>query len=248
MLRKLQVATHRLLAKRTDNLSADQDSIPATASLLGLPPEISNQIYEYLAQQTTLVLPPCKLRKQPPPPNLLLVCRQTHQAFKPLLLANASIIAQIGGYNFDFLVKVLESFSTKDREALALNKGLRVQLLLAHVPSREERLSLRKWCDRRDALRSSSHTRGNPLFRYQSHCLSRVRPPRPISRYMDRGHMEVDLILAHIRSLKAMQALADEAEGGVSMLELERIVEDLQVCVDGYERLHRLESREAGSG
>jgi len=249
MFQKLQKAAQRLLGGGIDSITGPRsDSVPSEASLLSLPPEIRNQIYEYVAEQTTLTLPPAKPRRLPLPSGLLLACQQTHYEYRPLLLSTATFVVQVLGYDFSRLIRLLKSSSEKNVGSLSMNSRLYISFLLSHVPSREERIALRSWCqytaDRLDCRDGPNGESKTLRFHYSACFPNSMRPPRPVSRYQSRNEMEADLLRAHVRSLTALRLTLTGLPGPNS--ELNHITEDLQNCVDASRAVLGPSAQETG--
>ncbi|KAK0264431.1 hypothetical protein B0A54_13877 [Friedmanniomyces endolithicus] len=232
MFRKLRTASQQWATKRRDSLISTRptqtpnNNNPTSASFLGLPPEIRNQIYHHLASTTTLTLPPVRPRKGPQPIGLLLACKQTHAEFRALLLSQANLLVWISGFDFSGVVRMLRVLPPKDREALQINPHLCLSIFLSHVPSREERRALLDWL----LVREDTHSDETLVFRYDVHFNVRLRPPRPPSRYVNGYHMRRELLQTLIWRLEQMK-YAVSGQGFVN-LELVRMVEDLQACAD----------------
>ncbi|KAK0968692.1 hypothetical protein LTS16_020305 [Friedmanniomyces endolithicus] len=226
MFRKLRTASQQWASKRRDSLISTRPSQtpndnPPAASLLGLPPEIRNQIYDHLASSTTLTLPPVRPRKGPRPTGLLLANKQTHAEFRALLLSQANLLIWISALDFSSVMRMLRSLPPKDREALQRNPRLCISVFLSHVPSREERRALLDWL----VFRGEGEGREEGVvFRV------RLRPPRPASRYVNGYHMRRELLQTLIWRVEQM-VYAVSGQGCVNQ-ELVRMVGDLQACAD----------------
>ncbi|KAK0828946.1 hypothetical protein LTR73_004579 [Friedmanniomyces endolithicus] len=208
MIRKLRTASQQWATKRRDSLISTRptqtpnNNNPTSASFLGLPPEIRNQIYHHLASTTTLTLPPVRPRKGPQPIGLLLACKQTHAEFRALLLSQANLLVWISGFDFSGVVRMLRVLPPKDREALQINPHLCLSIFLSHVPSREERRALLDWL----LVREDTHSDETLVFRYDVH---------------------FNTLIWRLEQMK----YAVSGQGFVN-LELVRMVEDLQACAD----------------
>ena len=213
MLEKLRRASQQLPGRRKSSVSAEpspcKDEEPSRtldhASFLGLPPELRNQIYEQLALDTHLSLTPPKSRKRGADPiGLLLACQQTYHEYRPVLLSLASMQIYVSDYNFGNVIRVLERLAERDVNILLTNQNLWIVLRLAHVPSREDRKSLRAWHDYRSGdvqpyFKLGSKNANKLVFKYDAVFLSNMRPPRPASRYENGYAMRADLLRSHIR-------------------------------------------------
>lgn len=211
------------------------------ASLLGLPPEIRNQIYEELALDTTLQLWPVKERKSPPPVGLLLSCRQIHQEYRPVLLSNAQVLITVAEYNFSNLVRVLEKLRERDIECLKLNCQVWVLLLVGHVPTRDDHKNLRGWCDYRGSKSEAPYfgpgraAANDLVFEYDVRFLNQLRPPRPITRYANGYQMKLDLLRSHLRMYTRLQARAEDEPPNK---ELDQLSRNISNCIEIFEELH----------
>lgn len=229
--------------------SLENDCTTGRPSLLGLPPEIRNQIYEHVAASTTLIIAPLRPRKPPAPSGLLLACRQTQREYRSLLLSTAEIIVQITGYSFDNLIRVLEKLRKEDVASLSNNSQLRVTFFLSHVPTREDRQNLRSWSDYRATAHRPDRIGGREavralMFQYDVRFGNHMRPPRPPSRYENGYHMKLDLLYAHARSIGTVRTMA--ATEGASIAELDRIQIDLQQSARILDELRRPAIRGSG--
>lgn len=195
VLEKLRRASEQLPGRRKSSVAGssmsehrDSSINNQQASFLGLPAEIRNQIYERLALATTLSLTPPKSRKQGVlPVGLLLCCRQIHKEYRPLLLSLATIQIYVNDYNFGNVIRVLEKLQERDL-ALLLDNRLYIVLRLAHVPSRDDRQSLRAWHNYRSSGSGPYFKKGTMeahklAFKYDLYFHPQMRPPRPASRY-----------------------------------------------------------------
>lgn len=211
------------------------------ASLLGLPAEIRNQIYEELAWDTTLRLCPVKERKPPPPVGLLLACRQTQQEYRAVLLSNAQILITVAGYNFSNLVRVLEKLRERDIDCLKLNAQVWVLLLVGHVPTREDHKNLRGWVDYRESKSTCPYfgpgraAAKDLIFEYDVHFTNQIRPPRPICRYANGYQMKLDLLRSHLKMYNRLQFGTEDEPPNE---ELDRIRQNIGQCVELFEELH----------
>lgn len=259
MPKRLNSAVKRLTLRakgrtgsNTQPSSESDSSYNPHASLLGLPAEIRNQIYEELADDTTLQIWPTKDRRPPPPVGLLLTCRQIQQEYRPVLLSHAQILITIAEYKFGNLVRVLETLRPKDVDCLKLNGRVWVLLLVGHVPTRDNHSSLKGWIEYR-ASKSTQPYFGpgraaaqDLVFEYDVKFLNQIRPPRPMSRYTNGYQMKLDLLRAHLRMYNRLQP-SNEDEAPKE--ELNRMRENVGECVGMFERLHveRSEQRRGSS-
>lgn len=240
MPKRLRRALDRLSRRKTrEEALSPSDGNATLPSLLALPAEIRNQIYEELALDTTLILTPFKDRKQPVI-SLLLVCKQLYREYKKLLLSNAQIAISITLYNFSNLVRVLEKLDEDDISALKVNRSLWILLHISHVPSRDDRRNLRGWCDYRDSESSQPYfgpgrRAGHELvFEYDVRFLNNIRPPRPMCRYSNGYQMKLDLLRSHLRMYQRLQTPADI---DCPNAELKRLKSNIDDCVKLYEEL-----------
>ena len=245
---KLRKVKHKLSSKKRRFSAFDSSvggsrntscaaEISTQASLLGLPPEIRNEIYEYLSLETILVLPCTKPRKPSPPIGLLLACKQLWKEYRTLLLTQAAISIHVTDYNFSNMVRVFENMSQDDISILKTNTNLCIELYISHVPSREDRKALQSWCCYRASKIPNSYFNksGNGLpqdlvFQYKAKYLPQIRPPRPVSRYTNGYQMKSDLLRTHVRMagrLQSLQSLEDDTPNE----ELTRVRVDLEDCV-----------------
>ena len=249
MPKRLRKAIDKLSAKRKgrnkdDTQPSDHQDTKSNpqASFLGLPPEIRNEIYEELAQATTLHLWPTKDRKPPPPVGLLLACRQTHQEYRALLLSQAQFLISVADYNFSNLVRVLEKLNENDISLLKQNCQMWILLSIAHVPSRDDRKNLRGWCDYRGSESSRPYfgpgraAAKDLNFEYDVKFLSQIRPPRPMCRYANGYQMKLDLLRSHLRMYNRLQTAAEEEEAPNE--ELKRLRLNIAQCIELFEDLH----------
>ncbi|KAK3071702.1 hypothetical protein LTR53_008168 [Teratosphaeriaceae sp. CCFEE 6253] len=238
MLRKLRRASLQWSNKRRDSTigtCSPCESIQPDASLLGLPPEIRNQIYEYLAVSTTLTVPPVKSRKSPRPVGLLLACRQTYREYP-------SIVVLISGFDFTNVIRVLQAMPAKDTAALQTNPRLCMSLFLTHVASAEERRYLLKWLNYRAELASEEAID----FDYDVQFNVRLRPPRPAARYVNGYHMKQDLLVTLVRRFVRMRPAVAELVG--STAELDRMMLDLERCAAVLEEIMQSPDQSDGAG
>ncbi|KAK3113591.1 hypothetical protein LTR53_008976 [Teratosphaeriaceae sp. CCFEE 6253] len=245
MLRKLRRASLQWSNKRRDSTIGTHSpckSIQPDASRLGLPPEIRNQIYEYLATSTTLTVPPVKSRKSPRPVGLLLACRQTYREYRMLLVSKASIVVLISGFDFTNVIRVLQAMSPKDTAALQTNPRLCMSLFLTHVASAEERRYLLKWLNYRAELASEEAID----FDYDVQFNVRLRPPRPAARYVNGYHMKQDLLVTLVRRFVRMRPAVAELVG--STAELDRMMLDLERCAAVLEEIMQSPDQSDGAG
>ena len=249
MPRRLRKAIQRLTPNKTRETKTNaqprngqEANVHYEASLLGLPPEIRNQIYEDLALDSTLCLSTTKARKPPPPIGLLFACRQTHREYRSLLFSTATVLVSVTEYNFSNLVRVLEKLSEADVSSLKMNSQLWISIHLEHVPSRENRRNLKGWLD----YRNSSDPHGyfgpgrvaaNELdFHYGIRFLNQMRPPRHFIRYANGYQMKADLLRSHIRVYRHLEFVAEnESPNG----ELKRLQEDLEESAKVLEDLEK---------
>jgi len=220
------------------------------ASLLDLPPELRDHIYLYTASSTTLFLPPTSPRRRPPPVGLLLVCRQTYREYRFILLAFATIVFQISGFDFSNAIRVLRKQDAGSKTALSKDTDLWILLLVSHVPIRDHRIGLATWCEYRPELSSwvdvdtnatqstSAITLRHPVtFQYDVKFLPGMRPPRPPIRYANGYEMQLDLLRAHLRMIMDIRVIMgfndEEAD------ELRRMHRDLLKKAEVLEHLAR---------
>jgi hypothetical protein len=211
------------------------------ASLLGLPAEIRNQIYEELAFSTTLNIWPSKERKPPPPVGLLLTCKQIQQEYRAVLLSSAQISITIAEYNFSNLVRVLEKLRPRDIECLKQNGQVWILLLVGHVPTRDDHKNLRGWVDYRGSKSTCPYfgpgraAAKDLIFEYDVKFLNQIRPPRPISRYANGYQMKLDLLRSHLRMYNRLQSANPDDPPNE---ELDRLRDNVSQCIELFEELH----------
>lgn len=238
---KLLKVKHKLSRKRKDSavdvaglnsLNGLNAETSPEASLLGLPPEIRNSIYDHVAANTTLHLSAGKPRKSSRPIGLLLACKQTYREYRALLFTRAPITISVSDYNFSNLIRIFERLDKNDLDLMRLNGQLWIELNLAHVPSREDRKALRAWCDyRKDATLKPYFGAGQRvpedlIFQYNVRFTPHMRGPRPPSRYPNGFHMKHDILRTHFRAAMQQQP----REGEPANPELERFCADLEEC------------------
>ena len=241
MLQRVRRASQQLSLKRKDSgvhspttNSHDLSKTYPKTSLLGLPPEIRNEIYEHLALDTTLTLAPSKNRKRPVPVGLILACWQTHHEYRSLLLSLAAIHIQVHDYDFNNLMRVLDKQREIDQVALKDNPQLWINLHLAHVPSRDDRTGLANWCTYRtdSTFRWTYYGRklrppiDELIFQYDVRFLNHMRPPRPSNRYTNGYQMKLDLLRSHLRMFRNLQSTADDP----AQEELKQVLENMEAC------------------
>lgn len=129
------------------SVSACPDTVlPSRASLLGLPPELRNAIYEHLAASTTLRLASAmKKRKKPQPAGLLLVSKQMLREYEPILLANAQLVIRIYHLDFRPAIDGIDGLRADTLDRISSNKRLTLQLALPAPPTTSELISLSDW-------------------------------------------------------------------------------------------------------
>lgn len=224
--------------------------ISTQASLLGLPPEIRNVIYEELANNTVLTLSISKGRKGAPPIGLLLACKQTFREFRTLLLTQAMIALHVTDYNFSNVVRAFERMNETDISILSANSNLWIELYFSHVPSRDDRQALRAWCEYRSNqglgpyFKSGRRVPQDMIFQYAARFSSQIRPPRPTSRYANGYQMKYDILRTHVRMTSRLHIGNEETPPNE---ELKRIKTDLEECAKIFENLH-LEASQADAG
>ena len=238
VFQKIRRASQQLPGRRKSSTSTNaedhpsKDAEPSTlgeASFLGLPPEIRNQIYEQLALDTHLSLTPPRTRKRGADPiGLLVACQQTHHEYRTILLTLATMQIYVSDYNFGNVIRVLERLAERDVSLLLSNQNLWIVLRLAHVPSREDRKSLRAWHDYRSGnvqpyFKQGSTNASKLVFKYDAVFLNNMRPPRPANRYADGYSMKKDLLRSHIRMYNTLQSTDPDSVG-----ELQRVREDME--------------------
>lgn len=210
-------------------------------SLLGLPPEIRNQIYEELAFDTTLKVWPVRERKPPQPIGLLLSCRQIRREYRPVLLSSAQVLITIAGYNFSNLVRVLETLRPEDLDSLKLNNQVWILLLIGTVPTRDDHQKLRGWIEYRSNKNIPPYfgpgraAAKGLRFEYDVKFLNQIRPPRPMARYANGYQMKLDLLRAHSRMYNRLQSGNEDEPPNE---ELERLREHVGNCIEVFEELH----------
>jgi hypothetical protein len=242
LFQKARRASQQWAAKRRDSLFAtvsEEGGSTSRLSFLGLPAEIRNRVYEHLAESTTLIISPQTPSKPPRPPGLLLACRQTHRELKSIWLSTAQVAAQICGYDFRALMRVLDNLSDEQTTDLCQNPNLRINIFLAHVPTKEHWRSLIDWLEYRD-----QHRGRDPLiFRYEVQFTSKIRGPRPTARYVNAArfvnahHMREELLKTHIERLKRLQLAWRTIHA--STWEVDHMLPDLQGCAESLERVRR---------
>ena len=251
MHEKLRRVKDKLSMKRRDSAHASTQhastdaETSSQASFLGLPPEIRNVIYEHVAFDTVLSISCTKRRKPPPIVGLLLACRQTWQEYRALMLSQAIILVSVTDYNFSNVIRVFEHMCEADLDLLRANEQLWLLLYIGHTPGQEERGRLRGWCDYRNANDQKPYfgrqrMPKDLLFRYTVRFLNNMRPPRPMSRYLNGYQMKVDLIRTHLRMVTKMLT----AERDNPTEELKRMQEDLEIFVPVLEELQRMAPEE----
>ena len=240
---KLRKVKHKLSSKKrrfsafNSTVAGSRDTscaaeISTQASLLGLPPEIRNVIYEYLSIDTILMLPCTKHRKPPPPIGLLLACKQLREEYRTLLWTQATVSIHVTDYNFSNMVRVFEKMSESDISTLKMNNNLWIELYLSHVPSRDDRKALRSWCDYRAGSgrpyfdKDGHRLSRDFMFQYSARFLPQIRPPRPISRYTNGYQMKLDLLRTHVRMATRLQFVDNDTPNE----ELKRVRTDLEEC------------------
>ncbi|KAK3058342.1 ferrochelatase hem15 [Extremus antarcticus] len=220
----------------------DEDQKPHSASFLGLPAELRNQVYHELAAQTALTLTPFRLKKAPVLNGLLLACHQTRAEFKKVLFANAHVTINIHEYKFSNLIRVLETLSEEHLSMLKLNRDIWIIFYLAHVPTRDDRRNLRGWIDYRGSRfcvpyfgsAQAQQAARELFFEYDVRYLDRLRPPRPPIRYLTRHDMKLDLLRSHLRMYKHLEREDEEDAPSEELVRLRRNVEE---CVQLLEDL-----------
>lgn len=228
-------------SKRRDSVFATVDtdhkpSIAEPVTFLGLPPELRNNIYEFAASDTVLSLAPAKPRKQPQPTNLLLVSKQTRAEYLPILLSLATCTAQVAGYDFRNLIRVLGRTSHKDMGALKSNRNLWVDLLISHVPNRDYRNGLRHWLDYRKRNTESSNILA---WQYDVSWRNPLRPPRPAIRYTNIYQLKLDLLRTHQKMVTTVHlaVMPSITSGQGELGELDAEQEQLRACLADFQRL-----------
>lgn len=248
MPKRLGAATRKAFGrlkskKNRDGAFVDDEASPSAgqkASFLSWPPEIRNQIYEYLAAHTALTLYSTKPKKPLTPIALLLACRQTRLEFRKLLLANAQILINISEYHFNNLVRVLENLCNTDLEALKLNSNIWILLHIAHVPSRDDRKNLRGWIDYRRSDYCKPYFGPNAKaaselnFEYDVRFSQNARGPRPAVRYPNGYALKMDLLRTHLRMYRRLEVEASESRPAE---ELKKLRMDIEDCVRLFEEL-----------
>ena len=180
-----------------------------TPTLLGLPGELRNIIYELVASQTNLILPVFRPRKIKTPPGLLLACKTTATEYSQILLQHASITARVYEYNFSSIQSVLTRLDEDSLDCLLGNVHLKIEIFLVASPTQRQTDSLKEWLRFRD---TPSSTLYYIEFAYDFRFLPNFRPPRPLIRYRNGHHMRLDLLRAHIRMFNMLAA--GERNGG----------------------------------
>ena len=237
ILRNARRASQQWVAKRRDSAFAtrsDDNRSKSRSSFLDLPPEIRNRIYESLAEATTLIIPPQAPSKAPRPPGLLLACRQTHRELNGIWLSSVQIAAQVCGYDFRALMRILERLSVDQLNELRANpRPPRIDVFLAHVPNKEQWRSLIDWLEYRDTQRRSDTL----IFQYEARFTSRIRAPRPAARYVNAHHMQQDLLKAHILRLSRLRVAWRSINA--STWEVDRMLPDLEACAGALDEVMR---------
>ena len=242
---KFRKVKDKLSKRRKDSIveasrtNSDDSEIDVRASFLGLPAELRNDIYQYLAESTTLTLSPASPKKRPTPIGILLACRQTWQEYRAILMTQASFVISVAEYNFGSVVRTFEKLNTEDLALMKMNPNLWICLQLGHVPGRDDRKALRAWCDYRGEtvlgpyFGSGQRVPRDMIFQYDVMFLHHMRPPRPPSRYANGYQMRMELLRAHVRMASRLHPPDTE----VPSVELQKIRDDLGERVKILEEL-----------
>jgi len=170
------------------------------------------------------------------------VCRQIWHEYRLLLLAFATVIIQVQGYDFANAIRVLRNLHESNAAPLSSNSRLWILLLMSHVPNRDQRQGLKAWCEYRQRTQSqnriTSREEGQAqehrmLFHYDFKCLPGMRPPRPPIRYTNPFEMQLDLLRAHLRMIGDLRDTAEQQSQKsdevramqVNLLRLARVLE-----------------------
>ncbi|TKA72288.1 hypothetical protein B0A55_06190 [Friedmanniomyces simplex] len=238
MFQKLRLSANKTtLPTRKDSILPPPGGPPNAASFLGLPPELRNAIYECLARETTLNLALTKRRSKRPHPisGLLLVNKQIHGEFRPLLLASARISIPVADFDFGTVIRALEAIPEDDRRALAANHRFYLTLFMAHAPKQSDLEGLAAWLGYRaeaeqpkDATAPTSEQ--VPLHALRFRYNAKIDPARSM---VSRRNMRVALLTALIRKIAALGGHKNHT------VEKRRMMRDLYRCKDelmGVER------------
>ncbi|KAF2717004.1 hypothetical protein K431DRAFT_349921 [Polychaeton citri CBS 116435] len=132
-------------------------------SFLDLPPELRNAIYELVAANTSLFVPPTQQQSPSsksqaqqqylPIPSLLLTSNQILREYRPILLSRARITFRTSP-TFDFrnLTRLISSLYATELKALRSNPRLSITFLLplsARPLTPQALTSLRRWLENR---------------------------------------------------------------------------------------------------
>ncbi|KAK5691648.1 ferrochelatase hem15 [Elasticomyces elasticus] len=240
MFQKLRIgskSTQPTHLSRTDSILTSPRGSNNEASLLGLPAELRNSIYDSLARDTTLTWTLTKRRSKRPHPicGLLLASKQMSGEYRPLLLASAKISIPVLEFEFGTIIKALEGLSQDDLRALAANKRFYLTLHMAHALKHTELEGLAAWLGYRAEAEQTDGTKASgdvPMsalrFRYDA----KIEPSRSM---VSRHNMRVALLTALIRKIATL--------GGHSNVTVEkkRMMRDLTRAKDDLMGLERRE-------
>ncbi|KAK0858291.1 ferrochelatase hem15 [Friedmanniomyces endolithicus] len=236
MFQKLRLTKQTSQPTRKDSiLPSSPVGPPSAASLLGLPPELRNAIYECLARDTTLTLALKPRRSKRPHPicGLLLASKQIYGEFRPLLVASARISIPIADFDFGTVIRAVEAISQDDLRALAANRRFYLTLFMAHAPKQTDLEGLAAWLGYRaeaEQDKDAPPTDQVPLHTLRFRYDAKIDPARSM---VSRRNMRVALLTALIRKIAALGGHKNHT------VEKRRMMRDLYRCKDelmGVER------------
>ena len=132
-------------------------STPGRLTFFDLPAEVRNAIYELLAAETVLTLPPPEERKKRiagiiPQCGLVLASRQCRQEFLPLFYSTSPVVIDIRDFDFSNIIRVIGSLYSTELKALRANHNLIIRLRTLNC-TRANLDELRRWLvNRADSL------------------------------------------------------------------------------------------------
>ena len=195
-------------------------SAPPRASFFGLPSELRNAVYELLAESTSLTL--ITHKRFPKRPNLcevLLVSRQMHNEYLPVLLAHANITIKIPtGYDFRNLMSWLSGRDLRVRKALAANPRINVIFKVTSVAQYGDIDHLTTW------VLFRAKEAGDPRINFNYN--ANIKPSAMATPMVNLLNVKVALLSALIRQIPMLGGI------DVALREKEAMALGLTRCKD----------------
>ncbi|KAF2767137.1 hypothetical protein EJ03DRAFT_329422 [Teratosphaeria nubilosa] len=153
-----------------------------------LPAELRNVVYELVANDTIMALPPSRKessKPRVPVPGLLLTCRQCRTEYRTLFYSTVPVVVEVKDFDFRNLMRVVGSLYGTELKALRENRNLTIRLRTQNC-AKEHINRLRKWLvNRADSLDRLlwQYEVAHPPINSKMHCF---RLSRELAFYYER--------------------------------------------------------------